>query len=321
MRMSNQKTKANYLISSAFAKINLHLEILGLRNDGYHELSMVMQSIDLFDQLKMQLSGDDKIILKSSNSELSIGDDNLIIKAAKLLRKKSGKNYLGVNINLIKNIPIGAGLAGGSTDAAATLVALNRLWNLNFHKSELEEIGKEIGSDVPFCVSGGRQLCFGRGELLETLNNKQSNIGVILVKDKSIQISTPMAYKRYKDQFAESYLSSDVEFENKRDDVRRFDWSTDKFIDEKSNIKNDLQKTISPITPEVEKSLNVLRDLPGSKLVSMSGSGPSCYALFSTYSQAKIVLKQNISKFEQAGLSSWACSMKTLGVELKNELI
>ncbi len=321
MRMSNQKTKNDYLIASAFAKINLHLEILGLRNDGYHELSMVMQSIDLFDQLKMQLSGDDNIILKSSNSELTIGDDNLIIKAAKLLREKSGKNYLGVNIKLIKNIPIGAGLAGGSTDAAATLVALNRLWDLKFHTNELEEIAKEIGSDVPFCVSGGRQLCFGRGEILETVNHKQSNIGVILVKDPSIQISTPMAYKRYKDQFAESYLSSDVEFEYKRNEARLFDWSKDKFIDKKSNIQNDLQKTISPISPEVEKSLNLLTDLPGSKLVSMSGSGPSCYALFSTYNQAKIVLKQNLSKFEYAGLSAWACSMKTSGVELKNEPI
>ena len=321
MRMSNQTTEQDYLIASAFAKINLHLEILGLRNDGYHELSMVMQSIDLFDQLEMQLSGDDRIILKTSDSELTIGDDNLIIKAAKLIRKKSGKNYLGANINLIKNIPIGAGLAGGSTDAAATLVGLNKLWSLGFHINELEEIAKEIGSDVPFCVSGGRQLCFGRGELLETVNNKQSNIGLILVKDPSIQISTPMAYKRYKDQFADGYLSSDIEFEKKRNEARIFDWSSDEFINKKSNIQNDLQKTISPISPEVEKSLCVLRDLPGSKLVSMSGSGPSCYALFPTYNQAKIVLKQNSTKFENAELSAWACSMKTFGVELKNELI
>ncbi len=320
MRMPNQKTQNDYLIAYAFAKINLHLEILGLRNDGYHELSMVMQSIDLFDQLKMQSSRDDKITLSSSNVELTVGDDNLIVKAARLLREKSGKDNLGVNIDLIKNIPIGAGLAGGSTDAAATIVGLNRLWNLKYHIKELEEMAKEIGSDVPFCVSGGRQLCFGRGELLETVNNKQSNIGVILVKDPSIQISTPMAYKRYKDQYAESYLSRDVEFENKRNEARIFDWTTDKFINEKSNIQNDLQKTISPITPEVEKSLNVLKELPGSKLVSMSGSGPSCYALFSTYSQAKIVRKQNLSKFSDAGLSSWACSMKAIGVELKNEL-
>ena len=321
MKMSDQRTKNEHLIASAFAKINLHLEILGLRNDGYHELSMVMQSINLFDQLKMQLSRDDRITLNSSNTELTIGDDNLIIKAAKLIRNKSGKNHLGVNISLIKNIPIGAGLAGGSTDAAATLVGLNKLWNLNFQINELEEMGKEIGSDVPFCISGGRQLCFGRGELLERVSNKHSNIGVILVKDPSIQISTPMAYKRYQEQFAESYLSSDVEFENKRNEARSFDWSTDKFIDRKSIIQNDLQKTISPISPEVEKSLNVLRDLPGSKLVSMSGSGPSCYALFSTYKQAKIILKQNLIKFQNTGLSAWACSMKTFGIELKNELI
>ena len=137
----------NFLIAIANAKINLHLEVLGIRSDGFHELAMVMQSINLSDQIKMINSVDNNITLKSNNNEISNGEDNLIIKAAKLLRSQVRNTQLGVEIELEKNIPIGAGLAGGSTDAAATLVGLNKLWNLNLHINELENISKEIGSE------------------------------------------------------------------------------------------------------------------------------------------------------------------------------
>ena len=125
------KATKNVLIAKANAKINLHLEILGIRSDGFHELAMVMQSINLSDQLKMIRSNNNNIILKSNNNEISNGQDNLIVKAAMLLKKEVGNTQLGVEIELKKNIPIGAGLAGGSTDAAATLHGLNKLWNLN----------------------------------------------------------------------------------------------------------------------------------------------------------------------------------------------
>ena len=126
--MVTSKANEDFLIAEAHAKINLHLEVLGIRNDGFHELAMVMQSINLSDQLKMIKSEDNNINLKSNNKEIGIGDDNLIIKAAKLLKNKVGNNQLGVDIVLKKNIPIGAGLAGGSTDASATLLGLNKLW-------------------------------------------------------------------------------------------------------------------------------------------------------------------------------------------------
>tara|TARA_B100000965_G_scaffold274286_1_gene232298 strand:- start:40 stop:558 length:519 start_codon:yes stop_codon:yes gene_type:complete len=157
----------NCLVAIANAKINLHLEILGIRTDGFHELAMVMQSINLSDKLKMTKVPNNNITLKSNNNEISINEDNLIVKAAMLLRNEVGNSELGVEIELEKNIPIGAGLAGGSADAAATLVALNKLWKLNIEMKELEKLSKSIGSDIPFCISGGRQLCFGRGEVLE----------------------------------------------------------------------------------------------------------------------------------------------------------
>ena len=319
--MAPPKLNDNFLITKAYAKINLHLEVLGLRADHFHELIMVMQSINLFDQLKMTKSFDNKITLKSDNDEISNGDDNLIIKAAKLLRNEVDNTELGVDIELKKNIPIGAGLAGGSTDAAATLVGLNKLWNLNLEIKELEKISTEIGSDIPFCISGGRQLCFGRGEVLEKLECCKFNLGIILVKDPSIQVSTPIAYHKYKEQYGHTYLENDRDFEIQRNKIRSIQWSDNSIFANRLEIQNDLQKTVCPMTPEVEKSLKILSGLPGARLVSMSGSGPSCFALFSNYLEANTVLKVHSNDFEKAGLSAWACSMVSKGVELDNEFL
>ena len=313
------KANDNFLIAVANAKINLHLEILGLRDDGFHELAMVMQSINLSDQLKMFKNDNNNITLKSSNKEICKDDDNLITKAAILLRNKVGDPRLGVDIQLKKNIPIGAGLAGGSADAAATFVGLNKLWNLNIEMKELEKISKEIGSDVPFCISGGRQICFGRGEVLEKIECNQFDLGVILVKDPSIQVSTPVAYKKYKEQFSHTYLQDDSAFKMKRNMIRSIDWSDKSLFEKRREIQNDLQQTVCPMAPEVQKSLRILSSLPDSRLVSMSGSGPSCFALFPSYYDANKVLKENFNKFEKAGLSAWACSMMTNGVQLENE--
>jgi len=317
--MVHPKANDNVLIATANAKINLHLEVLGIRNDGFHELAMVMQSISLSDQLKMIRSKDNNITLKSNNKEISNGDDNLIIKAAMLLRNKVGNPQLGVDIVLEKNIPIGAGLAGGSTDAAATLVGLNKLWNLNLEIKELENISEDIGSDIPFCISGGRQICFGRGEVLEKLQFNQFNLGVILVKDPSIQVSTPVAYKKYKEQYGQSYFNDERDFEISRNILRSKNWSDQDLFYNRIELQNDLQKTVCPMAPEVDKSLKILSSLPGSRLVSMSGSGPSCFALFPNYEDANKVLKDHIHEFERAGLSAWACSMMSNGVQLQNE--
>ena len=319
--MDLSKANDNFLIAEAHAKINLHLEVLGIRKDGFHELAMVMQSINLSDQLIMIKSSDNNITLKSNNNEISNGEDNLIIKAAKLLRNKVGNTQLGADIELEKNIPIGAGLAGGSTDAAATLVGLNKLWKLNLEIKELEKLSEDIGSDIPFCISGGRQLCFGRGEILEKLKFDQFELGLILVKDPSIQVSTPIAYRKYKEQFGNTYLEDDKDFQIKRNILRTNNWSDMSLLNNRTEIQNDLQKTVCPMAPEVRKSLKILSDLPGSLLVSMSGSGPSCFALFQNYDEANKVLNEHVNEFEIAGLSAWACSMMSNGVKLRNEFI
>ena len=140
----------NKLIVNSPAKVNLHLEVLGRRKDGFHELAMVMQNIDLSDSLEMEFNNMEELNLSSNSSQLPLDRNNLIIKTAETLRKSFPKRNLGVNIFLKKNIPIGAGLAGGSSNAAATLIGLNKLWELNLNKKTLHQIASELGSDVPF---------------------------------------------------------------------------------------------------------------------------------------------------------------------------
>ena len=152
------------------AKINLHLEIIGKREDGYHELAMIMQNIDLSDYIEFENNQIGEIKLNSNSKDLSLNDDNLIIKAANHIKEISKDKELGANIFLKKNIPIGAGLAGGSSNAAATLVGLNKLWDLNLDYETILLLAAKLGSDVPFFVDGGCQFCFGRGEILEKLS-------------------------------------------------------------------------------------------------------------------------------------------------------
>ena len=131
-----------------------------------------------------------------------------------------------------------------------------------------------------------------------------------MVKDPSIQVSTPVAYKSYKENYGDSYLVNDRDFEIKRNILRSNDWTDQSLLNNRKEIQNDLQKIVRPMTPEVEKSINILSCLPHSRLVSMSGSGPSCFALFENYNQANKVLKEHANEFARAGLSAWACSMK-----------
>ena len=132
------------------AKINLHLEIIGKREDGFHELAMIMQNIDLSDYIEFEDNNTGEIELKTDCKNLSLKEDNLIIKAANYIKEISKNRKLGASIFLKKNIPIGAGLAGGSSNAAATLIGLNKLWNLNLNYETILSLSAKLGSDVPF---------------------------------------------------------------------------------------------------------------------------------------------------------------------------
>ena len=302
---------------TAPAKVNLHLEVLGLRSDGFHELAMVMQSIDLADCLEFQNTADAELTLRCNEPSLSIGNDNLVLKAAHLLRERSGFNELGASIHLEKHIPIGAGLAGGSSDGAAALVGLNHLWGLGRSHAELEDLAAELGSDMPFCIRGGSQLCFGRGELLEALPSPTDPMAVLLLKDPDVSVSTPWAYQRCRDLHGESYLQGEGAFEERRQALREAAWTRPIQTELPPPLRNDLQAVVEPETPAVQTALQLLRSLPGTLAVAMSGSGPSCFALFPdlpSSQQARDALKTDL---EIAGLSAWCCPLRLSGVRIE----
>jgi 4-diphosphocytidyl-2-C-methyl-D-erythritol kinase len=147
------------------AKVNLYLEVLAKRPDGYHEIATLMVAVSLFDTLEFKEETSGQVLLKCEYPSLPTGPDNLVCRAARLLQQRSGCNR-GTRIRLTKRIPMAAGLAGGSTDAAATLSGLNRLWRLHLAPRELAALGAELGSDVPFFFTGPAAWCTGRGEVV-----------------------------------------------------------------------------------------------------------------------------------------------------------
>src|SRR5947208_3153678 len=150
------------------AKVNLHLEVLGRRPDGYHELATLMVAVSLHDTLDLRDEPAGAVRLSCDQPDLSAGPDNLVCRAAELVRRRAG-HAGGVGITLRKRIPLAAGLAGGSSDAAATLAGLNRLWRLGWSNAELARLGAELGSDVAFFFATPAAWCTGRGERVEPL--------------------------------------------------------------------------------------------------------------------------------------------------------
>ncbi len=178
---------------TAYAKINLGLDIIGKRDDGYHEVSMIMQSVGLCDEIVITKGSG--IQVSSNLHNLSCGPDNLAYRAAALLAGHCNITP-NVHIALNKKIFLAAGLAGGSSDAAAVLRGLNRYWDLNLENYELEQLGAQLGSDIPFCIESGTMLATGRGEVLTKLSDLPT-AWVVLAKPKELEISTAWVYQHY----------------------------------------------------------------------------------------------------------------------------
>lgn len=176
----------------AFAKINLCLDVLRRKENGYHEVEMVMTNVDIFDVLEIKELEEKKILLKSYNTDLAMDESNLIYKAIALLQKETGKTF-GVEVLLEKNIPMEAGMAGGSADAAATLKAVNELFALGVSDERLLELGASLGADIPFCIMGGTVLASGIGEKLRRLS-PLPKMKLLIVKPKA-GLSTKKVYE------------------------------------------------------------------------------------------------------------------------------
>ena len=303
--------KGKIIIKSP-AKINLHLEVIGKRDDGFHELAMIMQNIDLSDYLEFEINNEGLIKLESDCNDLSVSGDNLIVKSANLLREISNIDS-GANIFLRKNIPIGAGLAGGSSNAAGTLIGLNKLWNLNLDQNTLRSLSSKLGSDVPFFINGGIQLCFGRGEILEKLDS-HFEYGVLLLKNPSVSVSTAETYKKYSNKFCDEYLTSKEMIDKIRNNLRYKVLNRLNFSNQNIAIKNDLQLVVENENDSVKHALYLLSNLKNCLTFSMSGSGPTCFALFKDVKTANNELKANYKLFKDNGYDSWVCNFLDKGI-------
>ena len=306
------------LLVSAPAKINLHLEVLGLRLDGFHELAMVMQTLDLADQLRIRPTADGRIALRCNRSDLPTDGGNLIVQAAELLKARLGLPELGASIELDKRIPIGAGLAGGSSNGAAALVGLNALWGAGFSQDQLLAMAAELGSDMPFCIDGGTQLCFGRGEVLEPARlDAPPGLSVLLIKHPEASVSTPWAYGRCRELRSDFYLSAEADFEQRRQALRQGSLLAALRGEQPlPQLRNDLQAVVEPEVASVREGLALLRQAGDALVVAMSGSGPSLFALFADTAAAERAGQQLAPLLEQGGFEAWVCRCTGSGATL-----
>ncbi|GAA0125910.1 MULTISPECIES: 4-(cytidine 5'-diphospho)-2-C-methyl-D-erythritol kinase [Clostridium] len=175
----------------AYGKINISLDVVGKREDGYHLLRMIMQTVDIYDELEFEKCDED-IIINCNKKYLPVDENNLVYKAIKLFMEKYNISS-GVKVNIVKNIPVAAGMAGGSADAAATLKAMRSMFKKDVTDGELMELGLKIGADVPYCVVGGTALCEGIGEVVTKLKPFKNKI--LVVVKPNFGVSTKDVYK------------------------------------------------------------------------------------------------------------------------------
>jgi 4-diphosphocytidyl-2-C-methyl-D-erythritol kinase len=266
------------IYEKAPAKINLMLDVLHKRPDGYHEVEMVMTMVDLSDRLEMVELPRDTIIISSQAGYIPLDEKNLAFQAARLIKDRYDVKD-GVHIHLDKKIPVAAGLAGGSSDAAATLRGLNRLWGLGIPTDELQLLGAELGSDVPFCVTGGTALATGRGEKLTPIPNPPQ-MWVILAKPP-INVSTAEIYTRFKSNQITKHPSAAAMIEAIQ---------SGNFYDVCGQLGNVLEDVTLKLHPQVQQLKEAMMNL-GAEGTLMSGSGPTVFGLVSKESKVPRIYK------------------------------
>ncbi|MEA5093599.1 MAG: 4-(cytidine 5'-diphospho)-2-C-methyl-D-erythritol kinase [Sedimentibacter saalensis] len=250
----------------SYAKINLFLDIEGRRQDGYHLIKTVMQSIDLYDEITIDSIAEDKIEIECSNPLIPTDQRNTCWKSADIIKTLYNIKY-GVKIRIKKQIPSEAGLAGGSSNCAAVIEGLNKLWSLNMSQDEMLNIGLKVGADVPFCILGGTYLAEGIGEKLSRLNDfKWENI---LIIKPDFSMSTAFVYKNLLPQDYNSFKDNKIiEFIN-----------SGEFYNAAISTSNTLEKVVEKFHPEIKDIINLLLE---NKAVAarMTGSGSAVLGFF-----------------------------------------
>lgn len=274
----------------ARAKINLSLDVTGRRDNGYHDVRMIMQTIDLYDEITIYKEPADKvndrIVLETESAEVAPDKDNLIYKAAELIMDECGLKDC-VRISYKKNIPAAAGMAGGSTDAAAVFRGMNELFSLGLENEALREMGVGLGADIPYCIMGGTALSEGIGEILTPLPAMPDCF--ILIAKPDIGVSTAYVYKAF-DSLTEKY-HPDVD-----------SMTTAIKNNDLTGIANLLGNSLEGVTVEEYPVINEIKQIMlgnGAKGSLMSGSGPTVFGLFDNRDKAVITE----AKLREAGIA------------------
>lgn len=305
------------------AKINLDLEIIGDRPDGYHELVMILQSVTLADRLEIKPQKTQEITVHCGHSQVPLDQTNLAYRAAKLMQGRFPEHsaeYGGLDIMIEKNIPVAAGLAGGSTDAAAVLVGINQMWELGLTQPELCSLASQLGSDIPFCIAGGTAIATGRGEELEPILDLD-HLYVVLAKYESLAVSTPWAYQSYRQQFSHQYLSDQDSIKKRISDT--YSSPLVKGITEKNSQKigqflhNDLEKVVLPEYDQVAQLKDIMKKAGGLGTL-MSGSGPTVFTLCESKSEAETIKNQVRSQISDPDLGLWIAQLSSTGITIDN---
>jgi len=260
----------------ALAKINLGLDVLRRREDGYHEVKMIMQTIGLYDELELRRMKHPGIQIKTNLYYLPVNENNLVYKAAKLLMDEFGTDG-GVSIHLRKKIPVAAGLAGGSSDAAAVLWGMNQMYGLGLSRRDLMERGVALGADVPYCVLRGTALAEGIGERLSTLPSMPKCY--ILIAKPGISVSTRFVY--------ENLHANDLRPEQHPDVDAMLDGLRKKDLGLLASCMGNVLETVTvPAYPVIDKLKKCMLEA-GALGAMMSGSGPTVFGIFETQAKAR----------------------------------
>jgi 4-diphosphocytidyl-2-C-methyl-D-erythritol kinase len=271
----------NILEVNAPAKINLSLDVIRKREDGYHDLKMIMQTVSLYDTVLMEESGEGFTIECDGRFD-PFGTENTVYKAAELLFSQFGIKR-GLKIRLIKRIPVAAGLAGGSTDAAAVIRGINSMFTLGMTTAEMEKAGKSVGADVPYCIEGGTALAEGIGEILTRLP-LFNEVDIVILRPK-IGVSTPWVFKNLKLDRISERPNTDLLISSIRDrNITRM----------AENMVNVLETVTIPEYPVVDAAKKRLLELGAAGSI-MSGSGPSVFGIFSDRDKAAYAAERLLS--------------------------
>ena len=262
----------------AYAKINLGLDVVRRLENGYHEVKMVMQTVGIYDVLSFEKT-DTGIVITTDAGELPTDENNLIYKAARLMMDTYGISE-GVQIHLQKNIPIAAGMAGGSTDAAATMKGLNQLFDLGCSQQELMTLGVKIGADVPYCIMGGTALAEGIGEKLTVLPPAPECI--LLVAKPDINVSTKYVYEH----LDAAGIAKHPDIAGMVDAIEK--GSLGGIVDRMENVLETVTVTAYPVIDTLKKRMKEL----GAVNSLMSGSGPTVFGIFTEQEKAKQAYEQ-----------------------------